>query len=484
MKLFVLPIVFLAAPAMAQGMQGMDMGKMPGMDMPAKKPAKKPAAKTADKPATPASRQAPMSDMPGMHHEAAPQSQAPPAAADPSAHDDMPGMDMSDTGHGMPMHGQLGRYGMSREASGTSWQPQAAPHSAIHVMAGDWMVMLHGRVSGIGDWQSGPRGDDQFFSTSMAMAMATKDLANGDTLGLRAMLSGDPLMGRRGYPLLLASGETADGVTHLVDRQHPHDLVMELSASYSHPLTDKDSLFLYAGYPGEPALGPSAYMHRVSATDNPMTPIAHHWLDSTHVSFGVVTAGLVHDDLKLEVSQFTGREPDQFRFNFDAARFDSTSVRLSWNPTPNWSLQLSHGWLKSPEGLDPDIDERRFTASATWFNQFAFGAVAATLAFGNKNLSDGTDENAFLIETEFKPDQAWTLFARGETIESTELVPGGAVRGAGEISLGVIHDWRLAEHWKFGLGGLYAFDFAPSSSTASYGSAPHGAMAFVRLVAE
>jgi len=63
-------------------------------------------------------------------------------------------------------------------------------------------------------------------------------------------------------------------------------------------------------------------------------------------------------------------------------------------------------------------------------------------------------------------------------------VPGGAVRGAGEISLGVIHDWRLAEHWKFGLGGLYAFDFAPSSSAASYGSAPHGAMAFVRLVAE
>jgi len=484
--------------AMDPNMPGMKMGDMPGM------PGKKPAAKKAKpkKPAPAAPPTAPQHDtMPGMAMPQANQP-APPHNEMPGHNDmpdndtrpaekssqemshDMPGMDMSDTGHGMPMHGQLGRYGMSREASGTSWQPQAAPHSAIHVMADDWMVMLHGRLSGIGDWQSGPRGDDQFFSTSMAMAMATKDLANGDTLGLKAMLSGDPLMGRRGYPLLLASGETADGVTHLVDRQHPHDLVMELSASYSHPLTEKDSLFLYAGYPGEPALGPSAYMHRVSSADNPMTPIAHHWLDSTHVSFGVVTAGLVHDDVKLEVSQFTGREPDQFRFNFDAARFDSTSVRLSWNPTPNWSLQLSHGWLKSPEGLDPDIDERRFTASATWFNQFAFGAVAATLAFGNKNLSDGTDENAFLIETEFKPDQAWTLFARGETIESTELVPGGAVRGAGEISLGVIHDWRLAEHWKFGLGGLYAFDFAPSSSAASYGSAPHGAMAFVRLVAE
>jgi hypothetical protein len=291
-------------------------------------------------------------------------------------------------------------------------------------------------------------------------------------------------MGRRGYPLLLASGESADGVAHLVDRQHPHDLLMELAASYSHPISEDDSVFLYAGYPGEPALGPSAYMHRVSSLDNPMTPIAHHWLDSTHIAFGVVTAGLVRDDWKLEVSQFTGREPDQFRFNFDAARFDSTSVRLSWNPSPNWSLQISHGWLKSPEALDPNVDERRFTASATWFNQFDFGSVAATLAFGNKHLSDGTDTNALLLEAEYKPDQDWTVFARGETIESVELVPGGQIRGGGEISLGAIRDFWLAEHWKFGVGGLYALDFAPSSLTASYGSAPHGTMAFVRLVAE
>jgi hypothetical protein len=105
------------------------------------------------------------------------------------------------------------------------------------------MVMLHGRVSGIADWQSGPRGDDQVFSTSMVMAMASKDLANGDTVGLKAMLSGDPFMGRRGYPLLLASGETADGTSHLVDRQHPHDLLMELAAA-SAILVRSDSVFL------------------------------------------------------------------------------------------------------------------------------------------------------------------------------------------------------------------------------------------------
>jgi hypothetical protein len=498
MKKLPLLLLLSTTPALAQGMDP----DMPGMTMPGQKPvkAKKPAAKkstTTHPPAqpmpgmampqpapetAPAAKQDSMPDM--SHHDmpGMPQGDKPAQQMD----HDMPGMDMD---HGMAMHGLLGGYGMSREASGTSWQPQAAPHSAIHLMADDWMVMLHGRVSGIADWQSGPRGDDQVFSTSMVMAMASKDLANGDTLGLKVMLSGDPFMGRRGYPLLLASGETADGTTHLVDRQHPHDLLMELAASYSHPVSQDDSVFLYAGYPGEPALGPSAYMHRVSAMDNPATPIAHHWLDSSHITFGVVTAGWVHQDWKLEVSQFTGREPDQYRFNFDSARFDSTSVRLSWNLSPNWSLQVSQGWLTSPEGLDPTLDERRFTASATYFKQFDFGSVAATLAFGNKHLTDGTDENAVLIEAEYKPDQAWTLFARGETIESKELLPGNEIRGAGEISLGVIHDWPIfnssgVEHWKFGLGGLYAFDFAPSSPTDSYGSAPHGAMAFVRLVAE
>jgi len=396
---------------------------------------------------------------------------------------DMAGMDMSN--HATAMHGLLGGYGMSREASGTSWQPEAAPHDAIHLMADDWMVMLHGRINGIADWQSGPRGGDQIFSSSMAMAMATRDLANGDTLGLKAMLSGDALMGRRGYPLLLASGETADDTTHLVDRQHPHDLLMELAASYSHKLSDTDSLFFYGGYPGEPALGPSAYMHRVSAADNVMTPISHHWLDSSHVSFGVLTAGFVHQDWKVEVSRFTGREPDQFRFDFDRARFDSTAVRLSWNPDAHWSLQVSNGWLKSPEQLDPSINEQRLTASTTWFNSFDWGSIAATLAFGRKQLSSGLSENAGLAEMEYKPAPAWTLFARAETIESTELVPpAGLLRGAGEFSLGGVHDWPIADHWKIGLGGLYAFDFAPSSTRASYGADPHGAMGFARLVAE
>jgi len=47
----------------------------------------------------------------------------------------------------------------------------------------------------------------------------------GDALfGFRVMGSIEPVMGRSGYPLLLQTGETADGTTPLLDRQHPHDV--------------------------------------------------------------------------------------------------------------------------------------------------------------------------------------------------------------------------------------------------------------------
>jgi hypothetical protein len=384
----------------------------------------------------------------------------------------------------MSSSGILGVYPMSRDASGTSWQPDLSSHDGLHLMADDWMFMLHATIWGIYDTQSGPRGDEKFFPAGMVMGMARRDLGESDALQFRAMLSPDPLMGRRGYPLLLASGETADGATALIDRQHPHDLFMELSGTYSHKFSGDASAFLYAGYPGEPALGPPAFMHRPSAMDDPQAPITHHWLDSTHITFGVVTAGFVLKDWKLEVSQFTGREPDQFRFDFDRPRFDSTAARVSWNPDEHWSLQASWGHLNSPEQLDPAIDETRYTASAMyavkWDTQSSF---AATLAWGLKNLSDREKLNGLLFETAYKPLDPWTIFGRLEWEENNELLPGAsAIQRVSALSLGAVHDWRLADHWKFGIGGLYAFDFVPGSLRSAYGGDPHGAMAFMRVV--
>ena len=397
---------------------------------------------------------------------------------------DMPDMNMPGMATDMPMTGILGSYPMSRDASGTSWQPDATEHGGVHDAADDWMLMGHLMLTGIYDTQSGPRGGDKTFLSGMAMGVARRDFGDADTLNFRAMLSPDPFMGRSGYPLLLATGETANGMTPLIDRQHPHDLVMELSATYARHFTKADSGFLYFGYPGEPAFGPTAFMHRASGVDIPEAPITHHWLDSTHITFGVLTAGFVHDDIKLEVSQFTGREPDQNRFDFDPIKLDSTAVRASWNPDQHWSLQTSWGFLKSPEQLAPNIDENRWTASATYVTPLGDGSVAATAAWGLKQLSDGTDLNGVLLEAEYKPAELWTLFARAEWEENNELAANGATARAGKLSLGAIHDWRIAEHWKIGLGGSYDFVFVPSSLTPSYGSDPHGAMVFTRVVVE
>jgi hypothetical protein len=380
---------------------------------------------------------------------------------------------------------------MNRDSSGTSWQPDLGPAMGQMTMAGGWMLMDRISLLGVYDYQSGPRGGEMVFPAGMVMGMAQRDLSDGilggGTIGFRAMVSPDPFMGRAGYPLLLGSGETANGTTPLIDRQHPHNLMMELAATYSRPIDEKTSAFLYLGDPGEPALGPSAFMHRASGMDDPAAPITHHWLDSTHITFGVATLGIVRGDWKLEASQFTGREPDQYRFDFNAIRMDSTSLRLSYNPDEHWSLQVSWAHLNSPEQLYPQDDERRTTASATYVTDFGEeSSLAATLAWGLKSESNGQNLNGVLAEAELVPADLWTIFSRAEWEENAELVTDnlgiGQISRVGDLTLGAIRDFRLDDHWKFGLGALYAFDFAPGH--AGYGASPHGTMEFVRLVAE
>ena len=378
--------------------------------------------------------------------------------------------------------GTLGPYPMDRDASGTSWQPDVTAHEGLHLMSQDWMFMVHGELNGIYDTQSGPRGDDLAFASGMLMAMARRDFESGDTLNFRAMLSPDPLMGARGYPLLLAGGETADGATTLIDRQHPHDLFMELSGSFSHPLSKRSSIFIYAGLPGEPAFGPPAFMHRLSIMDSPEAPISHHWLDSTHITFGVVTGGFVYGNWKIEASGFRGREPNEHRYDIEAAKFDSTAARLSWNPTERLALQISWAHLVSPEQLEPADNQERLSASAIYTMPLGEdGWWSTTLAWGRKRI-DHENFDAFALESAIKPLEPWTIFARGEVIETNELVTAhGPTETVGKISLGAIHDWQLTERVKLGLGGLYAFNFTSKALSRLYDGNPGGAMVFVRL---
>jgi hypothetical protein len=427
-----------------------------------------------------------MDDMPGMAHPA-PTTPAPQAG-------DMAGMDHG--AHGMApmpdmgwmMQGALGAYPMTREASGTSWQPDASEHAGLHIMRGDWMFMGHATLNGVYDWQGGPRGDEKGFVSGMIMGMAKRGFANGDAVQFRAMLSPDPLMGKRGYPLLLASSETADGVTPLVDRQHPHDLFMELSVSYSHKLTDRDSVFVYGGLPGEPAFGPPAFMHRMSIADSPEAPISHHWLDSTHITFGVLTAGFIHDNWKIEASRFHGREPDEHRYDIETGDLDSTAVRLSWNPAKTLSLQASWADVKSPEQLEPDANQKKWSASGIYTAPFGDGGWWSTTAAWGRRSSDHEDLDAYVLESAVKPNSAWTVFARAERTDNNELVSLGGHHGptytVAKVSLGAIRDWKISEHLKFGLGGLYAVNLLPGALKSAYDDDPTGAMAFVRLKVE
>jgi hypothetical protein len=390
----------------------------------------------------------------------------------------MAGMDHGSEHHAMT--GALGPYAMSREASGTSWQPDASEHRGLHGVAGDWMLMGHLLLNGVYDRQEGPRGAEKGFVSGMAMGMARRDVGGG-TLQFRAMLSPEPLMGARGYPLLLASGETANGSTPLVDRQHPHDFFMELSASYSFALSDRASAFLYAGLPGEPAFGPPAFMHRLSIMDSPEAPISHHWLDSTHIAFGVVTGGLVVGDAKVEVSRFNGREPDQHRWNIETGPLDSTALRLSWNPTRDLALQASWGHFVSPEQLEPGENQTRWSASAIYTRPLAGGWWSTTLACGRRSAAQ-RDLDAYVLESAVRQG-AWTLFGRAERTDNDELggVHHGPVRTVGKVSLGAVRDFRLGPHLSVGLGGLAAQNFVPAGLKALYGGNGRGFMGFVRL---
>ncbi len=412
-----------------------------------------------------------------------------PAATDPHASHDMAAAasEAGHSAHGAAMTGALGSYPMAREASGTAWQPDASEHGGIHLGSGDWSFMVHGNVDLIHSWQERPRGDSKTFVAGMLMGMARRPIGDG-TLQFKAMVSPDPLMGKKGYPLLLASGETANGHDPLIDRQHPHDFFMELSASISQNIGPKTSLFLYGGLPGEPAFGPPAFMHRQSISTSPEAPITHHWLDSTHITFGVLTAGLVHDNFKVELSRFNAREPDQHRWNVETGPLDSTSVRLSWNPAREVSVQGSWAHLESPEQLEPGVNQRRWSASGTWTRPMANGWWSTTLAWGRKGV-EGKNYDAFALESSLNW-RDWTVFGRGEVTENNELFGhhdeeedghhGEAFR-VGKVSLGLVRDFRLAPNLKLGLGGLYAFNFVPDELEEAYGGDPQGAMAFVRL---
>ncbi len=414
--------------------------------------------------------------MPGMTMPAPGQTAPAPAPSPPPMTMPMPmatpsagGMDMIPAGNASP-------------GSGTARLPAAdGAMSGLHWSPGGWMMMAHGYALGAYTSQGGPRGHEMAYSGSMAMLEAERDFAGGTRLQLKLMVSLDPLNGKRGYPNLFASGETANGAP-LIDRQHPHDLFMELSARIDVPVGGGVTAFAYGGPVAEPALGPSAFVHRRSARYFPDSPIAHHWFDSTHVTFGVVTAGLATNTLQLEGSAFRGREPDENRWDIETPKLDSWSLRASWSPTPNWAAQLSYGQLHSPEALEPGADEHRTTATV----HYSRGGFSAMAGFAAKDRVPGRTLTAWIGEANWDLTRHHSLFGRIENVANDELFPAPADPRHGRTFRVTRFEGGYAYQIPLGiaelaLGGSAAAYAKPAALDSAYGRAPVSVTGFVRL---
>lgn len=376
-------------------------------------------------------------------------------------------------GHDMPMpQGVLG-IPDARAGSGTAWLPDSSPMHAAHFMAGRWAFMVHGIVAPLYDVQRGPRGDEQFNVINWGMITASRSLGGG-SLALRAMASADPwTVGPRGYPLLLQSGESYNGAP-LVDRQHPHDLWIELAALWERPIARNLAASFYVAAVGEPAVGPPAFQHRPSAQGDPFAPLGHHWQDATHITYGAVTAGLFSRRVKVEASAFNGREPDAARTDFDFRKIDSYGARVAVAPSPRWTLSAWYAYLDTPEELHPDESIHRYGASVLTVQ----GRVNAALVWGANAKLGGATSHSLLVEGDVAVVRGHYVFTRVEYVRKSgeDLLVAPGTYDLFSAVLGYLKEWGT-----FGIGVRGSIGLVPAPLEGAYGSrAPLGVALYAR----
>jgi hypothetical protein len=323
-------------------------------------------------------------------------------------------------------------------------------------------------------------------SQNWLMGSGDRPLGNGRLI-VRTMISLEPFtIPKSGSPQLFQTGETYQQVP-LVNHQHPHDLVMELGATYRWNRPEATYVF-GADLVGSPTLGPPVFMHRDSARDNPQVPITHHFMDSTHISTGVVRGGVETRGVTIEGSVFRGAEPDENRLNIEQPRLDSWAARIGYRRGP-WSAQVSGGYLKIPEWFEP-YNETRLTASIGFDGMIGSRSLAATLAWGQNRedvVTNGTS-NGFLLEWDLQATRRLILYGRAE-IANKELF-GLGYHPAGfqhphiyshfdVLTLGAIHDF-LTERWaRIGIGGDVTL-YHMSPDMLPYYEGSHSYHVFVR----
>lgn len=429
--------------------------------------------------------------MPNMHHQHHMADTTPGKKTD-SMHMEHERLGMDH--HNMNMsHAFSKNLPMTRNGSGTSWLPDNSPMYAYMFHTKKWMYMLHGdiylRYNKQDLFDKGSRGGEKFDAPNMLMLMGQTNVGRKGLFHFNAMFSADPLtVGESGYPLLFQTGESYKGQP-LVDRQHPHDLFAELSVSYAHAFSPKTDVFVYLGYPGEPALGPAAFVHRPSGFFNPDAPLSHHWVDATHITYGVATIGFRYGNVKLEGSSFTGREPNENRYNFDKPRFDSWSGRLSYNPSPAWAMQVSHGFIKQPEALHPNEDVNRTTASVSYSSKGDAGVFTnLTALWGFNKIKDHGGSNAFLLEAahsikkttvygryEWVQKSGEELYLDEDAFDAEKLYPVHA------LTAGLSHDILSIGKTRVALGGQLSAYKPAKELYDLYGKNPFAGQVYIRI---
>ena len=367
---------------------------------------------------------------------------------------------------------------------------QDAPHDHLQMnmpATTGWQFMRDGIVFAEFNHQGGPRGGNELVVPNWWMGMANRPFSRG-RLTLTGMLSLDPAtVGKAGYREIFQAGEALDG-RPLIDRQHPHDLFMQLGAVWRMPMTESTGFTLAGGPVGEPALGPVAFMHRASAADNPTAPLGHHTFDSTHIAFGVVTAAVDHGPWVVEGSLFNGREPDEKRWDIEFGRLDSLSGRLWYRPNAEWELQASSGRLKDPEQLEPG-NIVRSTVSGAWTRKNGMAMSSFTAGFGRNNTQHG-DRSAMFAEGS-RHAGGNTVYGRFEAVQvetsllQTDTVVEGGAAGLKTpvfaLTVGGVRELGVWRGFEGGIGADLSFYGVPHALQSAYSSHPVSFHVFFRL---
>jgi len=338
--------------------------------------------------------------------------------------------------------------------------------------------------------QPKPLDGKEFVSQNWWMGMASRPMANG-TFMVRGMLSLEPLtVGGNGYGELFQTGETYREQP-LVNRQHPHDFVMQLTAAWRRPLSPRTSITVAGGPVGEATLGPVAFMHRLSAAENPFAPLGHHTFDSTHIVKGVIAARVDHGPIAIEGSVFHGGESDEDRWGIsDVGALDSWATRVWFLPDEHWAFQASHGFLRTPERLEPG-NVRRTTASVSWLSESDARFTALTAGYGHndKDLAHSFSD-AFFVEAtrRFSP---YVVYSRFEAVDvETELllktkthIDNGHAEPStvGALTIGALRDLPDLRRFELAIGGDVTVHKVPNQLAPIYGSRPVSFKIFFRL---